>query len=510
MLVRAWTLTVVLLAVSAANAQAAVRATEIASFDQPVYVTAPPEDPHRLFVVEKEGVLRVMRHGVKLADPFIDISAGVVSGGEQGFLSIAFAPDYRTSGKLYLYYTEPVAGDSGNNIAIDEVTRSGDPDRASPATRRRVLTIPHPRFTNHDGGQLMFGRDGFLWITTGDGGSGNDPPNNAQNGGSLLGKVLRIDPRGATPYAIPADNPFADPNDGVRDEIWAIGLRNPFRASFDRGTGDLTIGDVGQNRAEEIDFSPASAGLGRAANYGWRCYEGFQPNPTTSARCDIPNRTDPVLEQLADDGYCAIIGGYVVRDPALSELAGRYVYGDNCQSAVRSAVLATPRATDDRPVGLNLSGLSSFGEDSCGHVYATTLGGPLYRLDGDAPPSPCPEPGVSDDQAPRTRISYKRSQRALRQKGFIVAVRCDENCGFTASGRMRISGSRTRFGLKRVSRLAGGARRVRVRLRMSSKGTRALRSALARRRRASVTVTVVARDAAGNSSTRRVGIRARR
>jgi hypothetical protein len=493
-LLRTWVLAAVLLAVPASAAQGAVRATQVGSFENPVYVTAPPEDPHRLFVVEQEGTLRIIRDGVKLSDPFIDISANVISGGEQGFLNVAFAPDYRTSGKLYLYYTERVAGDTGSNIVVEEVTRSADPDRADPATRRNILRIRHPVNGNHNGGQLMFGPDGLLWVTTGDGGAANDPPNNAQNPQSLLGKVLRIDPRGGSP------------------EVWAIGLRNPFRASFDRATGDLTIADVGQGRAEEVNFSPAAGGLDRGANFGWRCYEGLAPNPVPAVRCDLPNRTDPVLEQLQESsGFCAIIGGYVVRDPALTDLVGRYVYGDNCAPGLRSAVLAKPRATDDRPVGLTINGLSSFGEDSCGHVYATALEGPVYRLDGDAPPAPCPEPAAqADARAPVVRVSRARRQRALRRRGFVVAVTCDETCGFAATGRMRISGSRTRYVLRAVSRQSTTGRRVRVRLRMSAKGTRALRRALARRRRGAATIRVVARDAAGNQSRRRVGVRALR
>jgi hypothetical protein len=355
----------------------------------------------------------------------------------------------------------------------------------------------------------MFGPDGFLYVTTGDGGSGNDPPNNAQNKNVLLGKMLRIDPRGGSPYAIPPGNPFAAAGDGARDEIWAYGLRNPFRASFDRATGDLTIGDVGQDRAEEVDFAPSGTDVG--ANYGWRCFEGFQ---RTSNACDpsmLAGAVEPVLEQARPTGFCAIIGGYVVRDPALSDLAGRYVYGDNCQAAIRSAVLARPRASDDRPVGLTISGLSSFGEDSCGHVYATSLSGPLYRLDGDTPPTPCPEPAAPGDTTPpAVTVSRRRAQRALRQKGFVVSVRCSEACGFTASGTMRISGSKKRYGLRKASKLLAANRTSRVRLALSKKGTVALRRTLARHRRASVTVLVDARDGANNEATKKVSIRARR
>jgi glucose/arabinose dehydrogenase len=492
-----------------AGAHAAVRATQLESFSSPVYITAAPQDPHRLYVVEQSGTIRVLRDGAKLADPFLDIHSDVRSGGEQGLLSLAFAPDYATSGKFYVYYTAPRPGDSsGSVVTVDEFTRSSDPDHADPATRRNILKIDHPTNGNHNGGQLMFGPDGFLYVSTGDGGSGNDPPGNAQNKNVLLGKLLRIDPRGGNPYAIPPGNPFAAPGDNARDEIYAYGLRNPFRASFDRGTGDLTIGDVGQDRAEEVDYAPRGTGVG--ANYGWRCFEGFQ---RTANACDpsmLAGAVEPVLEQARPTGFCAIIGGYVVRDPALTDLAGRYVYGDNCQSAIRSAVLAKPRATDDRPVGLTIASLSSFGEDSCGHVYATSLRGPVYRLDGDAAPAPCPEPGPADTTPPSLTLTRARSQRVLRQNGFVVSVKCSEPCGFTAGGTMRVSGSKTRYGLHKVSKLVSGGKRVRVRLALSKKGTAALRRTLARHRRASATVTVLARDAAGNGAAKKASIRARR
>jgi len=502
---------ILIVALAPATARAAFTATPVADgFASPVGVTGSPEDPHRVYVVERGGAIQLIRDGARAGAAFLDITSDVRSGGEQGLLSLAFAADYRTSGKFYVYYTAPRPGDSsGSIVTVDEFTRSSDPDRADPATRRNLLRIDHPRNGNHNGGQLMFGPDGFLYITTGDGGAGNDPPNNAQNKALLLGKVLRIDPRSGSPYAIPPGNPFVgSPTDGAADEIWAYGLRNPFRASFDRQTGDLTIGDVGQNRAEEIDFSPRGTDVG--ANYGWRCYEGFQRTGNACDASQLAGHVEPVLEQARPTGFCAIIGGYVVRDPALRDAVGRYVYGDNCQAQIRSAVLQKPRASDDKPLGVSLQGLSSFGEDSCGHIYMTALGGGVYRLDSDAPPMPCPEPAAPDTGPPAVALSRARSQRALRQKGFIVAVTCNEACGFTASGRMRVSGSKTRYGLRKSSKLAAAGKRVRVRLALSRKGTAALRRTLARRRRASVTITVLARDAAGNETARKVSIRARR
>ena len=499
---------IALFALTPSAAHAAVHATPVATgFTLPVLVTGAPADPHRLYVVEQGGAIQLLRDGARTAAPFIDLTASVRSGGEQGMLSVAFAPDYATSGKFYVYYTAPRPGDNGGSIiTVDEFTRSSDPDRADPATRRNILQIDHPNNGNHNGGTVMFGPDGYLYVTTGDGGAGNDPPNNAQNLDSLLGKVLRIDPRGGSPYAIPPGNPFAAAGDGARDEIYAYGLRNPFRASFDRQTGDLTIGDVGQDRAEEIDFAPRGTDVG--ANYGWRCFEGFQR--TTNTCNPVPvNPVEPVIEQDRSTGFCAIIGGFVVRDPNLPDLNGRYVYGDNCPVQMRSAVLARPRATDDKPLGVNVERVAGFGEDTCGHVYLSSLNGGIYRLDGDAPPTPCTD-GSADAKPPGLTISRARSQRVLRQRGFIVSVRCDEPCGFTASGTMRVSGSKKRYGLRRSSKLATAGKRVRVRLALSKKGTAVLRRTLARRRRASATVTVSARDGAGNQTARKVAIRARR
>ncbi len=469
-------------------------------------VAGGPADPHRLYVVERGGTIQLVRDGARTGAPFLDIAGSVRSGGEQGLLSIAFAPDYPSSGRFYVWYTAPKASDpNGSMLTLDEYTRSPDPDRADPATRRTILRIDHPQAGNHNGGQLMFGPDGYLYVTVGDGGGGNDPSGNAQNLSSLLGKVLRIDPRSGDPYAIPPGNPFAGPADPGRDEIWAYGLRNPFRASFDRLTGDLTIADVGQSRAEEVHFAPQGSGAG--ANYGWRCYEGFERTRNACTAAQLAGATPPVIEQDRGTGFCAIIGGYVVRDPGLLELDGRYVYGDNCQPRLRSAVLRRPRAAGDRRLGVTVRGLSSFGEDTCGHVYLTSLSGTVARLDGEAPPRPCPE-GGADPDPPSVAISRRRSQRVLRQRGFVVALRCDEDCGFVASGRMRISGSKARYGLSRASRLVAGGKRVRVRLAPSRSGTAALRRALARRRRVSATVTINARDAAGNASTRRVAVRA--
>jgi hypothetical protein len=466
-------------ALLATPASAAPRLTQIGSFDTPVYVTAPPGDPHRLFVVEKEGRIIELRDGQRVDPPFLDITPEVVSGGERGLLSMAFALDYATSGRFYVYYTAPLPGDSsGSIITVEEF----------PA-RRKLVEIEHPTYSNHDGGQLQFGPDGALYAGTGDGGSSNDPRNNAQTDRTGLGKLLRIDT--AT---------------GIYTEH-AKGLRNPWRFSFDRQTGDLVIADVGQNYSEEVNFAPAGTGAGQ--NYGWRCFEGLR---NTGLSCSTrTGMTEPVLEKVqSETGFCAIVGGYVVRDPALAPLTGRYLYGDNCASEIRSAALALPRVTDDSDTGLRVDGLTSFGEDSCGHVYAASGLGPVYRLDGDTF-TPCPEPAPPPDtRAPVLAVGGKRVQRVARRRGVRIALRCDETCGATARGRVRIGRAKKRLRLRPATRQLAANTRTKAKLRTSKKVRRKIRRALRRDRRVRITVKVTARDAAGNATVKRRRIRARR
>jgi hypothetical protein len=378
----------------------------IGTFSSPVYVTAPPGDGERIFVVEQGGLIRIVKNGTILGAAFLDLTGPVKSGGEQGLLSLAFAPDYASSGRFYVFYT---ADSPSGELTIAEYRRSANPDVAEPAGRV-VLSIPHPTHTNHNGGQLQFGPDGYLYIATGDGGGGGDPFGWGQNLASLLGKVLRIDPRAAGPaqYAIPPDNPFVD-DPAARDEIWTYGLRNPWRFSFDRATGDLVIGDVGQGTWEEIDFSASAVGRGRAHNFGWGCWEGrhvYAPNASRSDCDPLPsNHTNPVHEYDHLRG-CSITGGYVVRDPELPLLAGRYVYGDFCDGDIWSVVLSSPDATGDAPTALNVPNLSSFGEDACGRVYAASRAGAVYRLHAEGSPSPAtctstvPPPGPPPAPAP--------------------------------------------------------------------------------------------------------------
>ena len=350
-----------------------LRLARIGSFNQPVYVTAPRADRSRLMVVEQPGVIRVVRGGRTLSRPFLDIHARVTAGGERGLLGLAFAPDYAVSGRFYVYYT-----DRQGRQVVAEYRRGASADVADAGSARIVLRMQDAE-SNHNGGSLNFGPDDLLYIGTGDGGGANDQHGrrgNAQNLGSLLGKLLRIDPResGGRPYTVPASNPFTG-RSGARPEIYAYGLRNPWRYSFDRSTGDLAIGDVGQDAIEEVDF--ARRGRARGVNYGWRPWEGRRRNFDEPA----PGAVFPVLTKRHPDGWCSITGGYVVRDPALPALAGRYVYGDFCLGQIRAVRLRAGQATGDGGIGLpRVPNLSSFGEDARGRVYVVALDGPVYRL----------------------------------------------------------------------------------------------------------------------------------
>jgi glucose/arabinose dehydrogenase len=341
---------------------------KIGEFDQPDYVAQPPESDD-LYVVERPGRIRIVRDGRTLDEPALDIADQVSdSGQEQGLLSVAFPPDFQDSRLLYVYFT---GNDQDQHVVEYRAKDDGTVDQGS---ARQVLRM-EDFASNHNGGLLLFGPDGLLYIGTGDGGLAGDPERNGQDLGSLLGKILRIDPRRTVlgTYAVPADNPFAG-RSGARPEVCNYGLRNPWRFSFDRETGALTIGDVGQNAFEEIDYRPAGQTCGN--NFGWSALEGNQPfNSDQSA----PGAVAPILTYPLDGG-CSVTGGYVVRDRSLPSMTGRYVYGDFCAGELRSFRPTARRAVDDKPVGLEVSSLSSFGEDNEGHVYAVSLDGPVYRL----------------------------------------------------------------------------------------------------------------------------------
>jgi glucose/arabinose dehydrogenase len=362
-----------------ARTSGGVALKRVGFFDHPVYVAAAPGFPKLLFVVEQPGRIEVLRGGQRLPRPFLDLRGAVgYDGAERGLLSVAFPPDYARSRRLYVYYN-----DNAGNIRVDEFRRAGA-TRAARSSRRLVIRIPHPVNANHNGGQMQFLGD-LLYFGTGDGGSGGDPPNNAQNRGVLLGKLLRIDPRPSAgrPYSVPPSNPFI--GRPGRDEIFSYGLRNPFRFSFDTVTAPgrprIAIADVGQDRTEELDYTTVAAASG--ANFGWDAFEGFAPyRDENSGTPDPGGTTKPVFAygHGRGGGSCSIIGGYVVRDRRLPGLRGRYVYADLCEGRLRSLAPHLKRASDDRKLGLRVSSPSSFGEDAHHRIYVCSLEGPVFRL----------------------------------------------------------------------------------------------------------------------------------
>jgi glucose/arabinose dehydrogenase len=369
----------VLFAATQAYAQAAARLAFLGTFENPTFVTVAPGEPGLLFVVERPGAVRLLRNEVRLTPPFLDIRDIVFgppdadAGSEQGLFSIAFAPDYATSRRFYVAFTN-----NNGDIEIDEFRRSPNPERANPNTRRVLLTIPHPDAKNHNGGQLHFGPDGFLYISTGDGAI-SPTGENARKLNNLLGKILRINPLpvGTRPYGIPASNPFVD-QPGL-DEIFAYGLRNPWRLSFD-GTR-IAIADVGQNSREEVNFLPLADA--RGVNFGWPQFEGDLVFDNTRPGPDPA--TFPMFVYDHNAGRCAIIGGYVVHNPNLPALDRRYIYGDACTGEIRSFFprVGTQEAFGDRTAGISLPGLSSFGQGFHGRIYTAQINGRVNRL---APP----------------------------------------------------------------------------------------------------------------------------
>jgi glucose/arabinose dehydrogenase len=351
---------------------------KVGNFDHPVYIAGAPAAPKLLFVVEQPGRVAALRNGHRLPRPFLDISGKVgYDGAERGLLSIAFPPDYAASGRFYVYYN-----DTAGNVRIDEFERRS-PTRAATGSERNVIVIPHPTNANHNGGQMQF-LGNLLYFGTGDGGSGGDPPNNAQNNDVLLGKLLRIDPRrsGSRPYSVPASNPFV--GKPGRDEIYSYGLRNPFRFSFDTVTAArprIAIGDVGQNRFEELDYTTVAAASG--ANFGWDALEGFAPYTEENGGTPNPGGTTKPIFAYSHSragGSCSIIGGYVVADRHLRSLYKRYVYADLCEGQLRSLFPHLRRAGGDRKLGLAVASPTSFGEDDAHHLYVSSLEGPVYRL----------------------------------------------------------------------------------------------------------------------------------
>jgi hypothetical protein len=439
-------LAVALLLLTAAPAAAAPELVKLGDFTDPVHVASPPDDP-RIFVVEQGGTIDIVGAGT-----FLDLTANTQPGYERGLLSMAFAPDYATSGLFYVFLTSRPNGD----VEVLEYRVSADPNRADPGTRRPLFTTPHSA-GNHNGGQLQIGPDGALYASIGD----NATAANAQNPANPFGKILRIDRASGA------------------DQIWSTGLRNPWRFSFDRATGDLVIGDVGESSFEEINWSRAP-NAGQGVNYGWPCNEGPNGADSCGHRATLSH----------PDPFCAIVAGYVVRDPGLPTLNGRLIYGDNCESTVYSAALGQGPGVE---TNLEVAELSSFGEDSCGHVYAASRGADaVYRIQ-DGAPSECTAEPV-DTAAPALGVRILRPKLKRRQLRF--AVTCDEACRISVTTRLR----RVRNFRPRERSVAAGTRRV-VRVTLNRRLARKLRRTLKRRGFVRVVVTVRATDGAGNQRT---------
>lgn len=342
----------------------------LTGLSQPVFLAAPPGDP-RLFVVEQTGRIRIGNaDGQLLDDPFLDLSGRVGTAPEGGLLTMAFHPRYLLNGQVFVYYT-----DTDDDTAVERYTRSSDPHRLDPGSAKRILSLTQRR-RNHNGGMLQFGPDGMLYIFLGDEGGAGDPFGNGQNPETLHGSILRIDVDGGDPYAIPDDNPFAG-EEGARGEIWAIGVRNPWRSTFDFEDNVLYVADVGQNEREEINAVPAGEA---GANYGWNTMEGSACYQ--SSGCDMSGLTLPVVEYAHDGNVCSVTGGYVYRGSQLPQIAGHYFYSDFCTGFLRSFRLDGGRATDERRWNVgSLGAVSSFGVGGDGELYVVNLTGSVSRLE---------------------------------------------------------------------------------------------------------------------------------
>jgi glucose/arabinose dehydrogenase len=346
-----------------------VKLRKVGDFDTPVHVAAAPGFGDLLFVVERDGRIIVLRDG-RRAGTFLDISGRVSTEGERGLFSVAFPPDYERSGRFYVYYT-----DRSGDIEVDGFRRNS-PVRADEGSRRKIIKVNHPSASNHNGGTAAFGPDGKLYLATGDGGS---TPGTAQNRGSLLGKLLRIEPKPGSKrgYSIPKGNPYRGKKG--QSEIFSMGLRNPFRFSFDRRKPLVAIGDVGQDAREEVDYLRVNEA--RGANFGWDAFEGTRPYPG-GGNLSQKRHDAPMHDYSSSGGNCAVTGGVTVHDDALRSLRGRYVYADLCGGKLRSFKprLKGNSARRDRALGPEVSQPVGFGEDRDGHVYVVSLNGPVYRL----------------------------------------------------------------------------------------------------------------------------------
>ncbi len=468
----------------------------------PIYATSPPGDP-RLFLVERAGVVRVVKDGALLPAPFVTVP-NVDSGGERGLLSIAFPPDYASSGLFYVFTvakgpdTLDPTGSPGDVRIVEYKRSAANPDLADPASTRLVFELEHSS-DSHNGGQLAFDPDGLLYVTIGDNVNGA----NSQTLDNLYGKVLRIDPNpGGSGYDIPTSNPFFG-MPPAKGEIYALGLRNPFRASF-APDGSLVVADVGQSAWEEIN-----AGNLAGANLGWPTCEGVCLPPQ-------PLLTDPFFQYAHGPGPgtttgCAVVGGYVVRDTTVPSLAGRYLYGDYCRSDLRTLNLAVPGA-DPRPAGLSLpdpaESLISFGEDASGRIYVMSDRN-AYRVVADASErvSGGNEKPAIDVTPPGLRLRASRQ----RLRGYVqVASTCSEACTLRATGTLGFPAMTSKLvtaRLRKASRSAPAGVRVRLQLQLRPALRKRARKALEAGREVSAKVRVSAVDAAGNTSRDAVRIR---
>lgn len=359
----------------------------------PTLALAPPGDLERIFVLEQAGTIRIIKAGAVLVSPFLDLSALVTGVGEQGLLGLAFHPDYNQNGRFYVTYNDLL----GNWVLASYTASPPNSDTALIGSGNILLTIPKP-FPQHNGGMLAFGPDRLLYASTGDGGAGNDPFNNAQDTGSLLGKILRLDVINATPYGIPEGNPFLGVP-GAAPEVWAYGLRNPWRFSIDPLTGDLWIGDVGQESREEVDFLPFGVG---GLNFGWSCMEGTLCTGLPTCACNAPSLRAPIYEFTHNVG-CSVTGGVVYRGGLIPEVAGRYFFADYCTGQVWSLRQEQGVGVDlidhttalDPPLG-SLSLLTALGTDGAGELLFVTYGGRIYRMVVEEPNPDCDGDGEFD------------------------------------------------------------------------------------------------------------------
>ncbi len=376
-------------ALAGATAQTPLTTVVVATgLDRPIWLGAPPGDRARLFAIEQHRArVRIVKNGTLLAQPFLDLGGQVATGSEQGLLGLAFHPRYASTGFFYLNYTR--AGD-GATVIVRYSVSATNPDLANPGSAMVMLVIAQPQIW-HNGGCIGFGRDGYLYIAMGDGGAAGCP---SQAGNTLLGKMLRLDVDGGTPYGIPPSNPFvSDPT--VRDEVWQLGLRNPWRFCFDRLNGDIYIADVGWNKKEEVSFQPGASGGGE--NYGWPIMEGTACYLTTCGgpACNDPRLKLPIHEydNTGNTGNCCIIGGHVYRGCAIPDLQGTYFFADLCSAKIWTFRYAGQQLTEFRerttelnPAGpLRASSITSFGEDDCGELFFTGFNGRIYKVVPRAP-----------------------------------------------------------------------------------------------------------------------------